>query len=155
MRLSLSAAERQRQIYDKTTALTFRAESKLLWGFQMDKLVYSLATEKDIPFICKTYNENIDALHGLYRNEDVWQKLLADKDSAYYIVFADAPVAWFRTETEDGALWIGMLQVAPAYQRNGIGKYIISVVEKMAKAQGFNFFQIALKVPRFRGHRDR
>ena len=104
----------------------------------MDKLVYSLATDKDIPFICKTYNENIDALHGVYRNEDVWQKLLADKDSAYYIVFADAPVAWFRTETEDGALWIGMLQVAPSFQRKGIGTYIISIVEKIAKTQGFS-----------------
>lgn len=103
----------------------------------MDKLGCSVATEKDIAFINETYNENIDRLHGVQRNADVWKELLSEKDCLYYVVNADTPVAWFRIDIEDGGLWIGMLQVKPIYQHKGVGKYILSVVEVIAKENGY------------------
>ncbi len=103
----------------------------------MDKLMYSLATENDIAFISETYNENIDKLHGVQRSVDVWKKLLSDKDSTYYLVIAESPVAWFRIDVEDGEVWIGMIQVKPICQHKGIGKYILSVAEAIAKEKGY------------------
>ena len=103
----------------------------------MDKLMYSVATENDIVFINETYNENITRLHGVQRNVAVWKELLRDKDSTYYVVNAEAPVAWFRIDMEDGGLWIGMLQVKPIYQHKGIGKYVLSVVEDIAREKGY------------------
>jgi len=100
-------------------------------------LEYYIATEKDIPFISQTYHENISALHGIYRSEDVWKELLSIKDSTYYIVRADTSVAWFRIDIEADELWVGMLQVKPCYHRKGIGKYILSVVEGIAKEKGY------------------
>ena len=103
----------------------------------MNNLVYSVATEKDIAFINETYNENIDKLHGVQRNADVWKELLSNQDTTYYIVRSAEPVAWFRLDLEDGGLWIGMLQVKPIYQHKGIGKFILSQVEKIAKEKGY------------------
>ena len=103
----------------------------------MKKLEYYIATEKDIAFICETYHENIDSLHGVYRNEDVWKELLSDKDTTYYVVNAETSVAWFRIEVEGDELWVGMLQVKPVYHRKGIGKYVLSVVEDIAKEKGY------------------
>ena len=42
------------------------------------KMKYSDASEKDLPFIMEVYNQNIEALHGNYRNSEVWSKLLSD-----------------------------------------------------------------------------
>ena len=103
----------------------------------MENLNYYHATENDIPFITQVYNENLEALHGVVRDEAVWEKLLRDESSTYYIVSADMPMAWFRTEVENGQLWLGMLQVKPAYQRKGIGKYILGVFEAMARESDF------------------
>ena len=99
----------------------------------MENLAYIPATEKDIAFIKEVYEENIDSLHGAHRDMDTWKKLLSEKDRLYYIVRAEAPVAWFRIDMEAGELWIGMLQVKPVYQRRGVGKYILSVAEDMAR----------------------
>lgn len=103
----------------------------------MDKLIYSVATEKDIAFINETYNENINILHGICRNYNVWKELLSDKGSTYYIVNPDNPVAWFRIDVEAERLWIGMLQVKPIYQHKGVGRYVLSVVEDIAKEKGY------------------
>ena len=98
---------------------------------------YLLATEEDLGFIIETYNENIESLHGACRDFDTWKKLLSDKKSVYYIVYERKPVAWFRIDFETDELWLGMLQVKPAYHRQGIGKYILSVVEDLAEKDGF------------------
>ena len=103
----------------------------------MKNLDCYIATEKDIPFISKTYQENINSLHGVYRDAATWKTLLENKDHTYYIVSAQTSVAWFRIDIEDDGLWIGMLQVKPLYHRKGLGKYILSVVEAMAKEQGY------------------
>lgn len=50
--------------------------------------------------------------------------MLLDKDS------------WLRLDIEDEELWLGMLQVKPLYHRQGVGKYILSVVENIAKEKG-------------------
>lgn len=92
---------------------------------------YLLATEEDLGFIIETYNENIESLHGTCRDFDTWKKLFSDKKSVYYIVYEQEPVAWFRLDFETDELWLGMLQVKPAYHRQGIGKYILSVVEEI------------------------
>lgn len=97
---------------------------------------YLLATEDDLAFISETYNENIESLHGARRDYDTWKKLLSDKKSVYYIVSIHFPVAWFRVDFEEDELWLGMLQVKPAYHRQGIGKFILSVVEEMAEKEG-------------------
>lgn len=96
-------------------------------------LLHRIASEGDIAFINSVYNENIDALHGAPRTYDRWKELLSDKDTIYYIVYTDIPVAWFRIDHESNGLWLGMLQVKPKYQRQGIGRYILSVLENMAK----------------------
>ena len=108
----------------------------------MDKLTYFPASERDLDFICQVYAENIDKLHGVCRSEDDWKELLAKVDTAYYIVYAQAPVAWFRIDTESDGLWLGMLQVKPLYQRKGIGRFILSVAEAMAAEKGYQFLGI-------------
>ncbi len=94
------------------------------------------ATEGDIAFIRKTYDENIESLHGNHRTNEDWKKLLEDPSSQYYIVSREAPVAWFRLDPEGEQLWIGMLQVRPIYHRQGVGKYILSAVENLARDTG-------------------
>ncbi len=104
------------------------------------ELHYAAAAESDISFIAETYHENMASLHGVPRTADDWKKLMAEGragGSRYYIVRAQTPVAWFRTDVEDGVFWLGMLQVKPAYQRRGIGRYVLSVVEEIAKQNGF------------------
>lgn len=106
----------------------------------MTELIYSAATEKDIPFISETYEENMAALHGNPRTCEKWKELLSDKDTLYcivHIVRAAVPVGWFRIESSEDTLWLGMLQVKPAYQRRGVGKYVLSVAEDIAKEKGF------------------
>ena len=97
---------------------------------------FHIATEDDLVFMCETYNKNVDSLHGTYRDIDTWKQLLADEKSEYYIVYTHEPVAWFRVDIEENELWLGMLQVKPAYHRQGIGRYILSVVEKLAEKEG-------------------
>jgi len=94
------------------------------------------ATEKDIPFISEVYHENMAQLHGIPRTGEIWKELLARKDATYYIVYETGPVAWFRLDREADGLWLGMLQVKPAHQRKGIGRYILSVFARIAGEQG-------------------
>lgn len=103
----------------------------------MKSLHYRPATEADLPFIAETYEQNIAALHGNHRTLEVWKELLQNKGQAYYIVRDAQPVAWFRLDTEED-LELGMLQVAPSCQRQGIGKFILSVTEALAKEKGFS-----------------
>lgn len=98
---------------------------------------YIFATEMDIPFIREVYEENIESLHGVPRDCDAWRTLLKKENTEYYIVRAGEDVAWFRMDEEDGGFWLGMVQVKPDFQRRGIGKYILSVAETMAKERGF------------------
>lgn len=102
----------------------------------MFELMYSTATENDIDFIRETYQENITSLHGAHRTNEDWKELLSDKISQCYVVHREMPVAWFRIDMQEGALWIGMLQVKPMYHRQGVGKYILSVAENIAKEKG-------------------
>ena len=98
---------------------------------------YSVAVEKDLPFIMEVYNQNIEALHGNNRSNEVWRKLLSDTNSAYYIVYSENPVAWFRIDyNADDSLELGMLQVKPIYHHQGIGKFVLSTVESLAKEKG-------------------
>ena len=99
----------------------------------MKQLNFRIATEQDIPFISEVYLENIAALHGAPRSREVWRELLSQNDTIYYIVYDSVPVAWFRIDLPGDGLWLGMLQVKPAFQREGIGKWILSVVAHMAK----------------------
>ena len=103
----------------------------------MNKQRYYPATEADLPFIAETYEQNIAALHGNHRTLEVWKGLLQTKGQAYYIVRDAQPVAWFRLDTEED-LELGMLQVAPFCQQQGIGKFILSVTEALAKEKGFS-----------------
>lgn len=103
----------------------------------MDTLHCRLATEHDIAFIGEVYTENIAQLHGTQRDAAIWKQLLSIKDHTYYIVHGQVPVAWFRTDAEDGEFWLGMLQVKPAFQRKGIGRYILSLAEDLAKKQHY------------------
>ena len=95
------------------------------------------AGTKDIPFIAEVYHENIQALHGVYRGHDTWKKLMSDTESIYYIVALEFPVAWFRVDynTPD-VMELGMLQVKPDYQHQGVGRYIISTFEMLARQNG-------------------
>ncbi len=63
---------------------------------------------------------------------------MADENTRYYIVCQKEAVAWFRIDFEDGGIWLGMLEVAPDYQRKGVGKYVLSVAENMARETGFS-----------------
>ena len=103
----------------------------------MEELRYAVATENDIPFINETYNENVEKLHGVERQEDFWKGLLLGQSSTYYVVNAQGSVAWFRTDVEDGEFWLGMIQVHPKWYRQGVGKYILKVFEKIAKDRGY------------------
>ena len=103
----------------------------------MELLVYSVATEADIPFIQNTYNENINSLHGAVRCEADWKAQLSRQDCAHYIVQAETPVGWFRVDIEDGQFFLGMLQIKPACQRRDIGKWVVAIAETMAQEQGF------------------
>ncbi len=98
---------------------------------------YRVATEVDLKFMKETYDENIASLHGVQRDISVWKELLSDEKSVYYIVYEHDSVAWFRLDYEEEELWLGMLQVKPAYQRQGIGKFILLVIEELATKEGF------------------
>lgn len=104
----------------------------------MAELCYCVTTEDDIPFISEVYNENMAALHGAPRTYERWKGLLSENNTIYYNVYSEMPVAWFRIDLERDTLWLGMLQVKPACQRKGIGKYILSVIEDMAKEKGLS-----------------
>ena len=103
----------------------------------MNELRCFPATEGDLPFIADTYNENMEALHGNCRTLEMWKALLQREGQAYYIVRDTQPVAWFRLDTEED-FELGMLQVKPACHRRGIGKFILSVTETLAKKKGFS-----------------
>ena len=103
----------------------------------MENLSYRPVTAGDLPFIMETYNENMAALHGAPRDRQAWELLLSKSETVYYIVCAQTPLGWFRVDLEDGGFWLGMLQVKPAFHRQGIGKYVLSVVETMAQSSGF------------------
>lgn len=96
------------------------------------------ATEQDIPFISQVYNENLACLHGVPRDRETWAQLLADPAAEYYIVWEKTPVAWFRIDEEDGGFWLGMLQVKPAFHRRGIGRFVLSTAERMAREKGYS-----------------
>ncbi len=98
---------------------------------------YIPAQEADIPFIAAVYEANIAALHGAHRSADDWKALLADTACRYCIVTAGEPVGWFRTETDEDALELGMLQIAPERQRRGAGRFVLRTVERMARDAGF------------------
>lgn len=104
----------------------------------MNNTIFDITSKTDIPFISETYNQNLDKLHGTYRTFEDWSKLLNDKKSTYYIVRTTEPVAWFRTETIDNILWLGMLQVKSEFQHQGFGKSILSFVENLAKSSNIN-----------------
>jgi GNAT superfamily N-acetyltransferase len=104
----------------------------------MKNLTYRVATEKDIAFIGEVYHENIESLHGNCRNADTWKKLLSEPDKDYYIVGGKTPVAWFRTDVEEGGFWLGMVQVLPEYHRQGVGTFILAAAEAMAKEKGYS-----------------
>ncbi len=98
---------------------------------------YTVAAEKDLPFIMEVYNQNIEALHGNHRSKEAWRKLLSDTSSVYYIVYSENPVAWFRVDyNADDSLELGMLQVKPVYHHQGIGKFVLLTVEGLAKEKG-------------------
>ena len=103
----------------------------------MMNLDFYVATEEDISFINNIYNDNIESLHGTYRNIDIWYELLRKQGHTYYIVKSNSPVAWFRIDIENEELWIGMIQVDPKYHHQGIGKFILAITEEMARSKGF------------------
>ena len=91
------------------------------------------ANEKDIPFIKSSYDENIDALHGEKRSIKKWRELLCEGQSIYYIVANDKSLAWFRVDFDGDILWLGLIVVAKQYQMQGVGKFILSQAETLAK----------------------
>lgn len=103
----------------------------------MENLTYRAATERDLPFIMETYNENIQALHGAFKSWEEWKRLLVHPQRKYYLVCGQEPVAWFRVDWEDDGFWLGMLQVKPDFHRRGIGIFVLSAVEDMAREAGF------------------
>ena len=102
----------------------------------MENLFCAKATREDIPFLNEVYHENIAALHGIPRTPGYWEALLADPGRTCYVVHRERPVAWFRIDMEEGGFCLGMLQVKPLYQRQGIGRYVLSVAEAMAREKG-------------------
>ena len=104
----------------------------------MNTLHYYPAAPSDLLFIQETYEQNIAALHGNHRSLAVWESLLNAENTAYYIVCDAVPVGWFRLDTEGDTLELGMLQVKPACHRKGIGSFIITATEAMAKKQHFS-----------------
>jgi GNAT superfamily N-acetyltransferase len=98
----------------------------------LEHLVFRIASKDDVPFIQDVYEQNMEMLHGVYRSCNDWEVLLAEGKSDYYIVCAQEPVAWFRTEIEDDTLWLGMLQVEPRLQHKGIGRAVLSYFEGLA-----------------------
>lgn len=104
----------------------------------MVKIDYAVATKDNIDFINQVYLENMAALHGVSRTHAYWKEHLRDSNSIYYIVYAPGPVAWFRLDLTDDELWLGMLHVKPIHQRKGIGKAILSAIEKHAKEKGIH-----------------
>ena len=97
----------------------------------------TVAGEADIPFIAAVYEANIEALHGTHRTAEDWRALLADAGKRYFIVHGEeGPAAWFRIDGGGKAPELGMLQVAPARQRQGVGRFVLHTVERMARESG-------------------
>ena len=103
----------------------------------MMKINCAVAAESDIEFIGAVYMENMAALHGVPRTCEYWKEHLSDSDTIYYIVHSAVPVGWFRVDLSEDVLWLGMLQVKPAYQRKGVGRAVLSAFEEIAREKGF------------------
>ena len=97
---------------------------------------YRKVNADDIPFISEVYSLNIKAVHGNVRDFKMWSEIISDKGKEHYIVFDQEPVGFFRIDMMDNSLELGMLQIHPKYQHQGIGKYIIKEVEQIAKNKG-------------------
>ena len=98
----------------------------------MTKIRILPAAQWDIDFINAVYMENIEALHGAPRSRETWAGLLDQPDTIYYIVYTTEPVGWFRLDEEEGELWLGMLQIRPAFHRRGIGRAVLAQAERLA-----------------------
>lgn len=103
----------------------------------MEHLKFRIATSKDIEFIKTIYDLNIESLHGEYRNLDTWANLIRDQNKKYYIVHSQCDLGWFRIDEYGDHLELGMIQIDPRFHRHGIGKFIISVTENIAKENNY------------------
>lgn len=103
----------------------------------MTRIHYRIATQKDIDFIALVDEENMAALHGAPRSWETWQALLADPHTIYYIVYNDEPAGWFRMDEEEDGMWLGILQISPFHQRQGIGRAVVAEAERLARQQGY------------------
>ncbi len=91
------------------------------------------ATTDDISFINEVYSLNKEAIHGNVRDFKMWSEILSDSSKEHYVIIDKEPVGWFRIEMVDNSLELGMLQIHPQYQHQGIGRYVINEVEQIAK----------------------
>ena len=104
----------------------------------MTRIHYRIATQKDIDFIALVDEKNMAALHGAPRSWETWQALLADPHTIYYIVYNDEPAGWFRMDEEEDGMWLGILQISPFHQRQGIGRAVVAEAERLARQQGYH-----------------
>jgi GNAT superfamily N-acetyltransferase len=95
------------------------------------------ATEADVGFIAAVYAENMAALHGAPRSRETWVRLLAQPDTIYYIVYTTEPAGRFRLDKEADGAWLGMLQIRPAHQRQGLGRAVLAKAEALALQWGY------------------
>lgn len=80
--------------------------------------------------------ETVDALREKLTQETLW---LAEEDDESEVA-SGRPVACVFTKPHQqypDALYFGRLAVLPAYQRQGIARRLIAVVEQQAREQGF------------------
>jgi ribosomal protein S18 acetylase RimI-like enzyme len=66
-------------------------------------------------------------------------KNLRDKDEANFIRYrGNGPVGWLKLNGLKGdKVWISMLAVHPAHQRNGAGRFAVRYAEEFARKRGF------------------
>ena len=97
---------------------------------------YRKADIEDIPYINEIYSLNREVVHGNIRDFEMWSKLLSNSEQEHFIIYDKEPVGWFRIDRGDNSLELGMLQIHPKYQHQGIGKSVINEFEKIAKDRG-------------------
>ena len=97
----------------------------------MNKYTYQYAKPMDVSDIKRIYDLNVNKLHGVIRTIEEWKNMI---DNHYFVVRLDNVICgWYRVDKEEGKYFLGMLQVDPAFYRQGVGTYILYRFEDMAK----------------------
>lgn len=122
-----------------------------------DRLTIRLAGDADVPALRVLINDAYRELGemglnftGTYQDEDVTRERMAGRE-VYLALLAGEPVATVSVrlkQDEQGPLhYIGPFAVRPDLKRQGIGHFLLDLIERKARERGINRLQLDTAIP--------